>query len=174
MKTVIEFLKGDITEIKVDAIVNAANKTLLGGGGVDAAIHRLAGPELLAECKTLGGCETGQAKITKGYHLLAKFVIHTVGPIYGRECGRESKLLADCYHKSLFLAKKQNIRTIAFPAIATGAYGYPEEEAAQIAIEAVKSFIKDNPATFKKIIFVLFTDEDYNIYQQLLNKQNEK
>ncbi len=164
--TKITMIKGDITKQAVDAIVNAANQTLLGGGGVDGAIHRAAGPELLEECRTLGGCATGEAKITKGYRLPAKYVIHTVGPIYGREPLKEAELLANCYKNSLNLAKTPNIKTIAFPAISTGVYGYPKEEAAQIAINTVKDFIaKDD--SLEEVRFVLFSDSDLKLYERI-------
>lgn len=167
--TKITIIKGDITKQAVDAIVNAANKTLLGGGGVDGAIHRAAGPELLGECKTLGGCETGEAKITKGYRLPAKYVIHTVGPIYGREGGKEAELLANCYTNSLSLAKKHHIKTIAFPAISTGVYGYPKEEAAKIVFKTVKDFIaKDD--SLEEIRFVLFSDSDSKLYEKIFKE----
>ncbi len=166
----LEAIKGDITKLIVDAIVNAANKSLLGGGGVDGAIHRAAGPLLQEECKTLGGCQTGEAKITKGYNLPARFVIHTVGPIYGQENGRESELLASCYGHSLELAQKNNLKTIVFPSISTGAYGYPIEEAAKAAVKIVKEFIASND-WFDKIIFVLFSDNDLEVYKNELDKQ---
>lgn len=165
--TKIILVKDDITQQKVDAIVNAANKTLLGGGGVDGAIHRAAGPQLLKECKTLSGCQTGKAKITKGYHLPTKYVIHTVGPIYGRENGQEPKLLANCYTNSLLLAKNHGIKTVAFPSISTGVYGYPKEKAAMVAIKAIKDFIDKND-WFNEIRFVVFSDENYKIYKRFL------
>jgi O-acetyl-ADP-ribose deacetylase (regulator of RNase III) len=159
----IEVIDGDITKMEVDAIVNAANKTLLGGGGVDGAIHRAAGPELLEECRTLGGCETGQAKITKGYKLPARFVIHTVGPVWKGGGNREDDLLADCYHNSLALAVENGIKTIAFPSISTGAYGFPIERAAGIAVETVRKFLQED-TSIEKVIFVTFGKRDYEIY----------
>ena len=147
--------EGDITKQVVDAIVNAANNTLLGGGGVDGAIHRSAGPELLAECRTLGGCPTGEARITRGYRLPAKWVIHTVGPVWrGGEEG-EDELLARCYRSSLALAVRYNVQTIAFPAISTGAYGFPLERAARIAVRECTDFLQRNP-TFQEIRLVCF------------------
>ncbi len=167
MNKKIEIVKGDITKVEAEAIVNAANRTLLGGGGVDGAIHRAAGPGLLAECKTLGGCETGEAKITKGYDLKAKYVIHTVGPIWrGGNNGEEEKL-ASCYRNSLKLAAKYKIKTIAFPSISTGAYGFPIEKAAPIAIKEAKNFLKENK-TVSKIIFVLFSNKDFQTYKDYL------
>lgn len=166
MKTKIELVKGDITRLKVDAIVNAANKTLLGGGGVDGAIHMAAGPDLLEECKKLGGCETGQAKITEGYKLPAKYVIHTVGPIWQGGGVGEEELLASCYRNSLELAKKYKLKTIAFPSISTGAYRFPIEKACPIALRTVKGFIERDPDVFEKIIFVLFSENDLEIYKK--------
>jgi len=168
MQTKIKIVTGDITKIKVDAIVNAANKSLLGGEGVDGAIHAAAGPSLLAECKTIGGCFTGQAKITKGYGLPAKYVIHTVGPIYGQENGKEAELLASCYWNCLKLAKDNNVRSVAFPAISTGAYKYPKAEAARIAVGVVGDFIKRDRGSFDEIIFVVYDEKNRIAYSQLL------
>jgi O-acetyl-ADP-ribose deacetylase len=163
----IEIVRGDITKIDVDAIVNAANTTLLGGGGVDGAIHRAAGAELLAECRTLGGCEAGKAKITRGYRLPARFVIHTVGPIWRGGKHGEPETLADCYLNSLQLAVENGIKTIAFPAISCGAYGYPVEEAAQIAAKTTREFLA-NADRLEKVIFVLWSEDIYQTYRDLL------
>lgn len=164
-------IKGDITKLNVDAIVNAANRTLLGGGGVDGAIHRAAGKELLKECRNLAGCETGQAKITKGYKLPDKHVIHTVGPVWhGGEQG-EPELLKNAYQNSLKLARENQLASIAFPAISTGVYGYPKEKAAQIAVEACLDFLKEYEMA---ILLVAFSDSDLNRYQQLIENMSEK
>ena len=163
----IEILRGDITKLDAAAIVNAANKTLLGGGGVDGAIHRAAGPELLAECRTLGGCEPGEAKITRGYRLPARFIIHTVGPIWRGGKHDEPHILANCYRNSLQLAVENEIGTIAFPAISCGAYGYPIEEAAQIALETTREFLAANRG-FTKVIFALWDEDVYEAYHRLL------
>jgi O-acetyl-ADP-ribose deacetylase len=163
----IAILRGDITKLEADAIVNAANTTLLGGGGVDGAIHRAAGPELLAECRTLGGCLPGEAKITRGYRLPARFVIHTVGPIWRGGKHGEAQTLANCHRNPLRLAVQNEIKTIAFPAISCGAYGYPIQEAAQIALKTAREFL----ATIDKIdkvIFVLWAQDVYNAYHQTL------
>lgn len=159
---------GDITEQRVDSIVNAANKTLLGGGGVDGFIHTVAGRELYDECLLLGGCEHGEAKITKGYNLPAKYVIHTVGPIYGNHGGKEADILASCYRNALNLAVEMKLKSIAFPAISTGAYGYPKEEAASVAVGTVMSFLKETASDIE-VTFVLYTPEDASYYRQLLD-----
>ncbi len=165
----ISVIKGDITQIKVDAIVNAANNSLLGGGGVDGAIHRAAGKQLLDECKTLNGCETGEAKITKAYNLPAKFIIHTVGPVWNDGIKNEKKLLENCYKNCLNLAIKNHLITIAFPNISTGVYRFPKQLAAEIAINTINTFLnKDN--LVESIVFVCFEDENYNIYKNLLKK----
>jgi len=163
----IDIVRGDITALEVDAIVNAANTTLLGGGGVDGAIHRAAGPELLAECRTLGGCEPGQAKITRGYGLPARFVIHTVGPIWRGGRHGESETLANCYRNSLQVAVENQIETVAFPAISCGAYGYPIQEAAQIALKTTREFLA-NADKIDKVLFVLWGEEIYEAYRKLL------
>ncbi len=163
----IELYKGDITKLKVDAIVNAANPGLLGGGGVDGAIHRAAGPQLLEECKRLKGCPTGEAKITNGYDLPARFIIHTVGPIWYGGTNDELNLLLSCYDKSLKLASKNKIKTIAFPNISTGVYRFPKDIAASIAIRTVKNFLSKNKR-FQKIIFAVFDEENYRIYKNKL------
>lgn len=157
----------DITKLKVDAIVNAANKTLLGGGGVDGAIHRAAGRELLAECRTLGGCATGEAKITRGYDLPAKYVIHTVGPIYSGS-SKDPELLASCYRNSMDLAKENDVHSIAFPAISTGVYGYPIADATEIAVTTVKEWMDKNAGYDMEVIFSCFSGRDLNIYEEIL------
>jgi O-acetyl-ADP-ribose deacetylase (regulator of RNase III) len=165
MQTVLELVRGDITKIEVDAIVNAANTSLLGGGGVDGAIHRAAGPRLLEECRRLNGCETGEARITKGYDLPARFVIHTAGPVWRGGRNNEEALLAACYRNSLFLARERGITSIAFPSISTGAYRFPIELAAPIAMRTVKAFLEESPGIFQKVIFVLFSDDDLTLYK---------
>nr|ADN14164.1 Appr-1-p processing domain protein [Gloeothece verrucosa PCC 7822] len=162
-------LQGDITKQAVEAIVNAANPSLLGGGGVDGAIHRAAGPQLLEECRRLNGCQTGEAKITGGYRLAAKWVIHTVGPVWHGGNQQEDLLLASCYRHSLALAASQQIRSIAFPAISTGAYGFPLERAALIAVTEVQNFLKQ-PSSIEQVIFVCFSSEDFDCYQKVIHK----
>jgi O-acetyl-ADP-ribose deacetylase (regulator of RNase III) len=169
MAAEIEMVRGDITTLEVDAIVNAANKTLLGGGGVDGAIHRAAGPELLAECRALGGCEPGEAKLTGGYHLPARFVIHTVGPIWRGGKRDEARILANCYRNSLQLAVGNEIKTIAFPAISCGAYGYPIEQAAQIALQTTRGFLADS-GDLAKVIFALWDEDVYEAFASTLNR----
>ena len=160
---------GDITKLKVDAIVNAANSSLLGGGGVDGAIHRAAGPELLAECRTLNGCPTGQAKATKGYRLPARYVIHTVGPVWHGGGRGEPELLTSCYRNSLAIALELGCRTVAFPAISTGVYRYPPEQAAEIAVHTVEQFQKEHPEGLE-VIFVCFDEAAQSAYRRLLGE----
>ena len=165
--TEISIVQGDITTRQVDAIVNAANSTLLGGGGVDGAIHRAAGPELLAECRRLGGCRTGEAKATRAYGIRqARHIIHTVGPIYGRETEREAELLASCYRESLRLATELGCRSIAFPSISTGAYGYPVESASRIALTAIRDYLGAGPHPLERIEMVTFSVRDQRVYQR--------
>src|SRR5260370_34073407 len=163
----IEILRGDITKLEVDAIVNAANTTLLGGGGVDGAVQRAAGPELLAECRTLAGCKAGEVKITRGYRLPARFVIHTVGPVWRGGKDGEPATLANCYRNSLQAAVENEIKTIAFPAISCGAYGYPLQEAAQIAVKTSREFLESTDK-IDKVIFVLWSDNIYDAYLRIL------
>jgi O-acetyl-ADP-ribose deacetylase (regulator of RNase III) len=163
----LELLRGDITKVAVDAIVNAANTTLLGGGGVDGAIHRAAGPELLEECRSLGGCRPGKAKITRGYRLPARFIIHTVGPFWNGGRRGEAEVLANCYRNSLGVAVKNGVKTIAFPAISCGAYRYPIAEAAKIAVAITQEFLQTH-SEMEKVIFVVLNDEILAIYRELL------
>jgi O-acetyl-ADP-ribose deacetylase len=163
----IEILRSDITKLDVDAIVNAANTTLLGGGGVDGAIHRAAGPELLAECWTLGGCRPGEAKLTRGYRLPARFVIHTVGPVWTGGKRGEPQIFANCYRNSLQLAVKNRIKTIAFPAISCGAYGYPIREAARTAVDTTRELLATDDK-IDKVTFVLWGEDIYDAYRRLL------
>jgi O-acetyl-ADP-ribose deacetylase len=166
MKNRIEIHKGDITKLKVDAIVNAANTSLLGGGGVDGAIHRAAGPELLDFNRKLGGCQTGVVKISPGFNLPAKYIIHTVGPVWNGGKNNEDKLLAGCYQNSLKLAVENGVKTIAFPAISTGVYRFPLERATKIAVNEVKKFLEKNES-IAKVIFVCFDEETYQVYNKI-------
>jgi len=167
----IELVEGDITTQQVDAIVNAANQSLLGGGGVDGAIHRAAGPELLAECRTLGGCPTGQARVTKGYNLPAGYVIHTVGPVYSDGRSGEPELLASCYRESLRLAVENACRTVAMPAISTGVYGYPMAEAARIALQTTAAFLGEE-SRIDLVRFVLFGSQAYQTHKRVFEELN--
>ncbi|PSF33646.1 O-acetyl-ADP-ribose deacetylase [Aphanothece hegewaldii CCALA 016] len=166
-KNKISIVLGDITKQNVDAIVNAANSSLLGGSGVDGAIHRAAGPELLAECCRLGGCKTGEAKITKGYNLPAKWVIHTVGPVWNGGNYGEAELLASCYRSCLAISAEKNLKSLAFPAISTGVYNYPMLDAAKIAVTEVRKFLEKN-SSLSTIVFVCFNEKIYDIYRQAI------
>lgn len=167
VKNQIQVVQGDITKLDCDGIVNAANRSLLGGGGVDGAIHRAAGPELLAECRTLHGCRTGEAKITKGYRLRAKYIIHTVGPIYSGTA-EDAAQLADCYRNSLNLAKEHDVHSIAFPAISTGVYGYPLEDATEIAVKTVVQWLEAHADYAMQVIFCCFDARTERVYQARL------
>jgi O-acetyl-ADP-ribose deacetylase (regulator of RNase III) len=166
MKGRIEIVQGDITKQQVDAIVNAANSSLLGGGGVDGAIHRAAGPKLLEETKQIGGCPTGEARVSKGYRLPAKYVIHTVGPVWAGGHKKEGNLLAGCYKNSFNAAKELGIKTMAFPSISTGAYGFPLERATEIAMGEAKKFL-ESEETLEKVVFVCFGEKAYNTYKEI-------
>jgi O-acetyl-ADP-ribose deacetylase (regulator of RNase III) len=159
--------QGDITALEVDAIVNATNNALLGGGGVDGAIHRAAGPQLLAECITLGGCRTGDAKITQGYNLPSKHVIHTVGPVWQGGNSNEDELLAACYRNSLVVAEENGLKSVAFPAISTGIFGFPKERATRIAVREVVKFLGADVG-IEQVTFVCFSERDFNLYQRVL------
>jgi O-acetyl-ADP-ribose deacetylase (regulator of RNase III) len=172
MPTRFELVLGDITTMQVDAIVNAANTSLMGGGGVDGAIHRVAGPKLLEECRALKGCPTGQAKLTQGYDLPANYVIHTVGPIWRGGADNEAQHLRDCYLNSLALARQHGIKTIAFPAISNGVYSYPLHEAARIALATTAEFVAAHPDSLETVYFVLFTDRAYAAYSRVLAELN--
>lgn len=168
-ESTLELVQGDITQQDVDAIVNAANSSLLGGGGVDGAIHRAAGPELLAECRTLGGCETGRAKITRGYRLKARYVIHAVGPVYRDGKHDEAALLASAYRTALELASQHQCASVAFPAISTGAYGYPMEQAARIALRTIIDYLEQHPE-IKLVRFVLYDARAYAVHKRVLEQ----
>jgi O-acetyl-ADP-ribose deacetylase len=168
----LEIRQGDITQLDVDAIVNAANSSLLGGGGVDGAIHRAAGPQLLEECRGIGGCPTGEARITRGYRLLARHVIHTVGPVY-RGVPRDQELLGNCYRNSLSLAVQHQLASIAFPAISCGVYGYPIEEACRVALGTTVEFLGTHPS-LQKVIFILFSAADLKVYKDCLDGFKQK
>jgi O-acetyl-ADP-ribose deacetylase (regulator of RNase III) len=170
LKKKLEVVKGDITKLNVEGLVNAANQTLLGGGGVDGAIHRAAGKELLEECRRLGGCQTGMAKMTKGYSLKAKYIIHTVGPVWKGGTGKEEFLLKQCYESSMALSIQYSLKSLAFPAISTGIYGYPKKEATLIAVETVYQYlVNNNCRIIEKIIFCCFDNETFDLYQNKIS-----
>ena len=169
---VLTAIQGDITRLSVDAIVNAANSSLLGGGGVDGAIHRAAGPELLAECRTLGGCPTGEARLTRAYRLPARFVIHTVGPVWHGGGHGEPELLASCYRESVKLAVANSVATLAFPSISTGVYGYPVERAAEIAVASVRAALSEDAGSLEEIVFCCFSAHDLHVYERLLSSMH--
>lgn len=168
----LHIVQGDITKLAVDAIVNAANSSLLGGGGVDGAIHRAAGPELVFACRMLNGCKTGEAKLTKGFRLPATYIIHAVGPVWRGGVHGEADLLASCYRRSLEIADAHTLQRIAFPNISTGIYGYPKDQAAEVAIAAVSRFLK-KPTSIQEVTFVCFDAENRTIYEQILQSQNQ-
>ena len=167
----IEVIQTDVTQLKVDAIVNAANSSLCGGGGVDGAIHHAAGPLLLGECEKLGGCPTGEARITRGYDLMAKYVIHAVGPVWQGGKRNEPELLASCYQNSLRLAVENGIRSIAFPSISTGIYHFPKRQATQIAFSTVSKFLDENPGEIDRVCFVTYSWEDFDIYGEVVKRK---
>ncbi|OPL12685.1 MAG: RNase III inhibitor [delta proteobacterium ML8_D] len=169
--SILELVQGDITQQDTDAIVNAANRTLMGGGGVDGAIHRTAGPELLAECRTLGGCDTGDAVITQGYKLKARYVIHTVGPVYRGPSPNAERLLKSAYQRSLELALAKGVRSVAFPAISTGAYGYPLKDASYVALRTIIDFLR-NYSEIKLVRFVLFNQKAFEAFERSLKRIN--
>ena len=173
MATTLRAVRSDITKLEVDAVVNAANSSLLGGGGVDGAIHRAAGPELVHECRLLGGCKTGEAKITKGYRLPAKFIIHTVGPVWRGGEQNEDQLLQDAYLNSLRLVAANSYTSVAFPAISTGVYGYPRAAAAEIAVKTVSEFITRH-ALPEQVYFVCYDEENAHLYERLLTQQGDE